>query len=166
MAFDPKLLLETLQEQNVEYVLIGGLAATLQGTTRLTKDVDIVYARSAANLARLCNAMNRFNPRRMVLGQPAGDVLRLTPEILREERVVSLATDAGQIDLLDLPAGFASFGAVRKFSEAKDVGGLHITMLTIDGLIRSKETLKRPKDVQDVVELKALKEVEAAASPE
>jgi len=49
-------LLHALVEARVEFIIVGGLAATIHGAARLTRDIDVVYARSAENLRRLVEA--------------------------------------------------------------------------------------------------------------
>lgn len=47
-------LLRLLAEGNVEFILVGGLAATAHGSARFTQDVDVVYRRTPENIARHC----------------------------------------------------------------------------------------------------------------
>lgn len=156
---DPKRLLSALAEEQVDYVLVGGIAAAMHGTTRITPDVDIAYATDSANLQRLCAAINRFEPRRLVLGQPEGAVLHFEPELLRKERVVQLETTIGRLDLLDRIRGFGSYAAVKKLKEIQTIGVTQVHVLSIDGLIKAKRAMGRPKDIQDVTELEAIREV-------
>jgi hypothetical protein len=37
----------------VEFVIVGGLAATIHGSSRLTQDIDVVYGRSRDDLTRV-----------------------------------------------------------------------------------------------------------------
>ena len=46
-------LLRALDKAGVEYILVGGAAATVHGSARLTLDVDVVYRRARENLARV-----------------------------------------------------------------------------------------------------------------
>ncbi|HVR39115.1 MAG TPA: hypothetical protein VMU84_08460, partial [Thermoanaerobaculia bacterium] len=63
-------LLESLHENRVAFVIVGGIAATLHGSARLTFDLDIVYERSGENLDRLVAALAPFKP--YLRGAPAG----------------------------------------------------------------------------------------------
>ena len=67
----PKVLFAALALAEVDYVLIGGLAAALQGGTRITADIDLAYATHDANLHRLCDVLNTYAPRRLMLGDVA-----------------------------------------------------------------------------------------------
>jgi hypothetical protein len=49
-------LLRILGQSQVEFIIVGNLAATVHGFSRFTKDLDIVYRRSPDNVTRLVNA--------------------------------------------------------------------------------------------------------------
>lgn len=160
-AMRPKELLAALVAGGVDFVLVGGLAAAIHGTTRVTRDIDIVYATFAENLVRLCAVLNRFEPRRMLLGKAEGGIIVLTPAMLRRERVVQIATAVGEIDLLDRIQGFSSYGFLKTQSCIQDVG-VPVPVLSIEGLLRAKRSMSRAKDLHDVVELEALEEARRA----
>lgn len=164
IAMRPKELLAALVTEGVDFVLVGGLAAALHGTTRVTRDIDIVYATHGSNFDRLCKALNRFEPRRMLLGKPENGVLTLTPAMLKKEHMLQLATSVGEVDLLDRIHGFSSYSFLKTKAEIQDVG-VATPVLSIDGLLRAKRAMKRPKDLQDIVELEALEEARKLAGP-
>lgn len=49
---DFKQVIEILQRADVDFVLIGGLAANAHGSARVTYDIDVVYSRASDNLRR------------------------------------------------------------------------------------------------------------------
>jgi len=59
---DFRALLHALTEAGVDVILIGGVAATSHGSSRLTRDVDVVYRRTPENIARLVTALTPFQP--------------------------------------------------------------------------------------------------------
>ncbi len=67
---DFKALLRALGEGGVEFILIGGAAATVHGSSRLTRDVDVVYCRTSENIARLVAALTPYQP--YLRGAPPG----------------------------------------------------------------------------------------------
>ena len=58
-----KAALHALCDGQVEFVVIGGLAATLHGSARITLDLDICFSRAPLNLNRLVAALAPFHPR-------------------------------------------------------------------------------------------------------
>lgn len=149
-------LLDALNRNGVDIVLIGGIAAALHGTTRVTQDIDVAYASYRENLERLCQVINALCPQSIGFGGKLS-AIRLTPAMLKAGPVIHLATDFGRVDLLNRVDGFHSYAAVKKLSEIYDLGyGKTAAVLSIDGLLKAKRFLKRPKDVQDVVELEAI----------
>jgi len=90
--------LQVLCDGGVDFVVIGGLAATFHGSARVTYDLDICYARSSANLRRLAKALAPFHPRPRAF--PA-DLPFVWDEVtLRNGTTFTLQTDIGEIDLL------------------------------------------------------------------
>ena len=63
-------LLRALAAENVRFILVGGVAATVHGATRLTQDVDVVYERTDENIRRLVKAMEPLGP--YLRGVPRG----------------------------------------------------------------------------------------------
>lgn len=59
---DFKALLVALVGSKVEFILVGGVAATAHGSAHLTSDLDVVYSRSAENLRRLADALSPHKP--------------------------------------------------------------------------------------------------------
>ena len=51
--FDPVRICEILNEEGVDYVVVGGFAAVVRGSSLLTRDIDVVPSRSKENLDRL-----------------------------------------------------------------------------------------------------------------
>src|SRR5207237_7411700 len=61
--FDPSRALEILHRHGVQFVVIGGVAAALHGSSRLTFDLDVCYARDQPNLRALATALRAMNAR-------------------------------------------------------------------------------------------------------
>lgn len=57
MVSDFEQLIRLLTRHNVEFVIVGGLAATIHGAATVTYDLDICYRRSNKNIERLCRAL-------------------------------------------------------------------------------------------------------------
>lgn len=158
---NPDALFDALNDAGVDYIVVGGLAANVRGSDRVTKDIDVVYHTQASNVRKICAVLNAQEPRILVLGKPEGEMVTLTPELLKRHPMLQLSTNLGQIDLLSSIAGFKSYRAIKVASEAFNADGRSVPMLTREGVIKSKRALKRPKDIDDIMQIEALAELEA-----
>jgi hypothetical protein len=109
---DFESLLRLLARERVEFIIVGGAAATVHGSSRLTQDLDIVYRRTSENLRRLAEALSPYRP--YLRGAPTGLPFRLDAETLQRGLNFTLVTDLGDLDLL----GEITGGAVSKRSSS------------------------------------------------
>ena len=70
---------------------------------------------------------------------------------------MSLTTDVGDIDVLDVVAGVGDFAAVLEASEVVEIGDVEFRSLELDALIATKRARGRPKDVEQLIELEAIR---------
>ncbi len=154
--FDAEALLRRLAGHDVEFILVGGVAAAVHGSVRLTTDLDVVYARDAANLGRIAEALAPLSP--ALRGAPPGLPFRLdAPTILRGLNF-TLTTTLGDIDLLGEIAGGGGYAALRPDTKEIEVFGIRCRCLTLDRLIHVKRAAGRPKDLESIAELEAIRE--------
>ncbi|NNJ26586.1 hypothetical protein [Alienimonas chondri] len=149
-------LLDTLEDGGVEYIVIGGLAAIAHGSSMLTQDVDVVYRRTADNIARLAAALVPLNP--YLRGVPPGLPFRFDEETISKGMNFTLTTDAGALDLLGHMTGGGEFDDLITFTEPLSIQGRTRRTLTLDALIKAKRAAGRTKDLQAVSILEALRE--------
>jgi len=149
-------LLRVLVEGGVEIVLVGGLAARAHGAARSTQDVDVVYARTPENLERLARALGPHHP--VLRGEPKGLPFRLDVPTLRSGLNFTLTTDLGDIDLLGEIAGGGTYESLRGSSRELELFGLPVRCIDLDALIRTKRAAGRPRDLEAIAELEALRE--------
>ena len=67
---DFNALLRLLVENKVEFIIVGGAAATAHGSARLTLDLDVVYRRTTENITRMVDALKSIQP--YLRGAPPG----------------------------------------------------------------------------------------------
>lgn len=151
-----KALLSSLTVNNVEFVIIGGLAATLHGSARVTYDLDIVYNRTSENLSRIVAALSPFQP--YLRGAPAGLPFKFDVETLKRGLNFTFTTSAGPVDLLGELAGIGSYEAVRARANTAEMFGGTYLFIDLEGLIASKKAAGRPKDLETIAELEAIRE--------
>lgn len=142
-------LLTRLIEHRVEFVLVGGFAATAHGSTMLTQDVDVCMRFSPDNLMRLNEALADLHPvQRMT---PRRLPLRLTREMAASLKNLHLDTELGQLDCLGSVQGVGDFDAAKDQSIEVNLPAGPCRILSLDALIRSKEAMGRPRDRESVL---------------
>jgi hypothetical protein len=148
-------LLRALVEGEVRFIIVGGLAATIHGSARLTLDIDVVYERGPDNLARLVKALAPLSP--YLRGAPAGLPFDWSAATLSRGLNFTLTTTAGAIDLLgEIPGG--DFARLSGRTVAVELFGLTCRALDLDALIDTKRAAGRPKDLEVIAELETLRD--------
>lgn len=155
---DPAGLFAALAEHEVEYVLIGGLAAVIRGSTAMTNDADIFPDRTEANLTRLGAALEALDARLRVEATPDGVAFDPHPALLGAMTMVNLTTSCGDLDVSFEPAGLDDYAAVKGRSDRFVLSGEPVHVAALADIIRSKETAGRPKDRATLPILYALQE--------
>src|SRR5262245_2686754 len=96
-TFDPERLIKALARRRVRYVLIGAVAARLQGFPRMTADTDITPARDEGNLRRLAAALRDLKAKVYTESVPDGLEFDCSAESLGRADLWSLTTTAGRV---------------------------------------------------------------------
>lgn len=153
---DYQRLLQALSAHAVNFVIVGGVAATIHGSARLTSDLDVVYDRSSENVRRMVASIGPLNP--YLRGAPPGLPFRFDAETIRGGLNFTLTTDAGPLDLLGELAGVGPYAAVSDRSIAVMLFGQTYRCIDLETLIRAKAAAGRPKDLEVIAELEAIRE--------
>lgn len=153
---DFERILVGLRSADVSFVIIGGVAATVHGSARLTSDLDIVYERSRANIERLVTALAPLKP--YLRGAPPDLPFKFDAETIRRGLNFTLTTDAGPMDVLGEIAGVGDYDAVLAVSEDVSLFGAEYRCINLDALIVSKRAAGRPKDLEAVAELELIRD--------
>ena len=157
--FDPVRICAVLLEEDVEFVVLGGFAAIVRGSSLPTKDIDVIPSRDRTNLDRLGRALTRMNAKIRISGDPVptkidGAFLANMPHML------NLVTDFGEIDLTFSPAGSAGdFEGWKKGATLEVIDdGLTVLVASLDDIIDSKRSANRPKDQMALPYLESLRD--------
>ena len=157
--FDPVRICEILNEERVEYVIVGGFAAVIRGSSLPTRDIDIVPSRVSENLDRLARALTRMNAEIRIDGGSVptridGAFLANMPFML------NLVTDFGEMDLTFTPAGRAGgFDGWRVGATIETVSeGVTVVVASLDDVIDSKQAANRAKDHLSLPYLESLRD--------
>lgn len=153
-------LLERLIEEEIDFVLVGGLAVNAWGYVRGTKDVDIVPDPAPGNLGRLAELLRDLGGKVEV-----GD-RRLGPDaistFLRTGDRTLVATDLGSIDVLQGLPQVPRFDVLDAAAEEVDLGDFAVRVCSLDHLLEMKRASKRARDKDDVEALEAAQEDDGA----
>lgn len=147
-------LIRRFVEAKADFILIGGMAATVHGSARLTRDIDFVYARDDANIERVVAALDGTKP--YLRGAPPGLPFRFDVETVRRGLNFTLTCDFGDVDLLGEVTGGGTYSDLLPHSTLVEVLGIPCRCLDLPTLIRVKRAAGRPKDLDAIAELEAL----------
>lgn len=142
-------LLVLLADGGVDFILVGGLAVSLQGYVRFTEDVDILLSDDPANIRRFLNVMSRFGE---------GFARELTDDdFVDEEGAVRIIeeTEECQLDVFTVMSG-RKYGEVLSDADIFEASGRPIHYASKASLIRWKERSVREKDRLDAAALRRL----------
>lgn len=147
---DARRIFEELARHEVNFVLVGGLAAQTHGNTRMTNDVDVIPEPDPANLDRLASALNALEARVL---NPGSEGIDIDAAMLPRATIWQFATPHGDIDVLHDAPGAAPFEGLRDRALVIALGDVQVPVAGRDDLIRMKLARGRPVDRTDVAAL-------------
>lgn len=150
-TFDPERIIRTLADYGVKYVLIGALAARLQGFPRVTSDADITPKFEEVNIKSLTAALRELKARVYTDHHPEGIGFDCSAKNLMQAEMWNLVTSAGRIDIAFNPAGTSGYDDLMEKAVKFDVFGTIVYAASLGDIIRSKKASDRPQDRQDVI---------------
>ncbi len=156
MKTDYAAALALMSQHGVEYIVIGGVAASAHGSTRFTQDVDIVYRRTPENMARLAQAWASHSP--YLRGAPPGLPFHWDVETIRRGLNFTLTTSIGFVDFLGEVTGGGTYEDLLPFTRAHAPFGVECLVVDLPKLIALKRAAGRPKDLEAIAELEAILE--------
>lgn len=154
--FDPASALAALADQDVRFVLIGGLAARLHGSPSVTEDTDVCYARDHTNLERLAEALRALDAR--LRGAPDDVTFTLDAAALEAGDHFTFATTAGALDIFGRPAGTTGYDSMAANAVEMTFDRMSVLVASIDDLMQMKAAAGRPKDLVELEILGALRD--------
>jgi hypothetical protein len=155
-VIDIEAALRVLAKGQVEFIVIGGVAARAHGSARLTNDLDVLYRRTKANIDRIVACLAPHSP--YLRGAPPGLPFRLDGDTMSRGLNFTLTTTLGDLDLLGEITGGGGYDALVEHSTAIAAFEVEVRCLNLDALIHAKRASGRPKDLEAIAELEALLE--------
>lgn len=150
-------MVQGLEEARIRYVVIGGVAGTAHGSVRVTEDLDICYDVEAENRERLAALLSEWGA--YLRGVDPDLPFIMDARTLRDAEVLTLTTSEGYIDLFQRVAGVGDYARCMNRGESVSVGDLRFTVLGLPALIDAKRAAGRPRDIEHLRELEALREL-------
>lgn len=137
--------LKSLSDAGIDFILVGGLAAIIQGAPVVTQDVDVVFCRASENVARILqwlersDAIFRIQPHRM---------LRPNQSHVAAGKHLNLLTVYGPVDLLGTAGEGLGYEELLPHSPEMEIGDLlRIRVLDLKTIISIKEKIGSEKDL-------------------
>lgn len=149
-GFSLSEILEGLLKANIEFILVGGLAAVVQGAPVTTMDVDIVHDRSAENISKLIAYLESVDA---AYRRPDDRV------IVPNEKDISgmghhlLTTRLGPLDVLAFVEGRRQYEDLIDFADEIEFRGRILKVLNLKTLVDLKKASNHPEDKQRLLVL-------------
>jgi predicted nucleotidyltransferase len=153
---DFNALLRLLVENEVEFIIVGGAAATAHGSARLTLDLDVVYRRTTENITRMVDALKSIQP--YLRGAPPGLPFDWSAPTVQKGLNFTLVTTLGALDLLGEIVGGGGYEQLRPETIEVEIAGVTCLCLNLERLITVKRAAGRPKDLEVVAELQQIRD--------
>lgn len=150
-----KALLERLLEHEIDFVLIGGFAAMVHGSTLVTQDLDICAAITELQVANLREALKDLHPWHR-MNRAAKLSFLEHPQNIEGTNNIYLQTDLGILDILSQTQPAGDFEQIKSRSVEIPLYGHRCRVISIEDLIQVKSAMNRPKDIQAVEELELI----------
>lgn len=152
---DVEETLRRLTAAGVDFVVIGGVAMLLHGSSRLTRDLDIVFAADESNLRVLGDTLIGLGARLRTVEE----VAEFVPDhrTLANVELLTLTTRAGWLDVHRRVDGAPPYDALRRRAERMDLDGFQVLVASADDMMAMKRAAGRPVDLIDLEELAAIK---------
>jgi len=147
-------LLERLAEGGIEFVVIGGYAAVLHGSSQVTQDLDICTILTEETVKRLREVLRDFDPRHRMTAQKISFLDE--PPVGTQLQNIYLRTSIGVLDIITEVMGVGTYERLRDKAQIVSIGGQAVSLISVDDLIAAKEALARDKDLITARELRLI----------
>lgn len=145
---DYEEFVESLNESGARYLIVGAHAVAFHARPRATKDLDVFIEPTPENGERVLAAILRF------LGSDLG---LTTEDVTTPGRIIQLGVAPSRIDLLSRLSGIPDFTAAWESRIDAKFGDVDAHYLSLDDLIREKESVGRDQDKADLRSLRKAK---------
>lgn len=162
MAFNVRQIFAALNEAQVDYVVVGGMAVILHGYLRATADLDLVVGLAPENCRRAMAALSRigFQPRLPIAIEDFSDPGKRKEWIEQRNMLVfQLLDPANPLRSLDVFVKEPiAFDQLQCDAVNTDIDGMPVPVASIEHLIEMKQSAGRPRDLDDIAKLRQIRE--------
>ena len=141
-------MIKIFLEEQVQFLLVGGISINLYGYVRATKDMDLWVQASKENSAKVITALAKF-------GAPMQDVS--VQDFEKEGMVFQIGVEPIRIDVLTRITGVKFEDAIKNV-KIMEIDGINIPTISIQDLIKNKKASGRHKDLADAEVLEKILE--------
>lgn len=149
-------LIERLCDAHIDFVIVGGFAGMLHGSTLVTRDLDVCAVLNAETVGKLRDALRDVRPTHRLTPQRLSFLETPDPGVGMKN--LYLETELGAIDFLGSILGIGEFERVRAAAIEIALFGRRCRVISLQDLIQAKEALGRDKDLIAAKELRAIAE--------
>ena len=142
---DYKDLFRILNEEQVDYLVVGAHAVIYYTEPRSTKDLDVLIRPTRANAEKAWRALKRF-------GAPLREITQ--DDFTREDMVYQIGIAPNRVDIL-MGLGGVSFNEAWARREHAAYGDIPVFIIGKRELIAAKKSAGRPQDLLDVQKLES-----------
>ncbi|MHC4871768.1 MAG: hypothetical protein ACYTFY_07975 [Planctomycetota bacterium] len=135
-------ILRILSDNEVKFIIVGGISAVMQGAPITTYDLDILYQKTMDNIDNLYNALQKLDS-----SYRGRNDLKPTADHLEGDGHILLDTCHGQLDVLSFIGNNHTYEELVADSIDITVSGSNVKILNLSALIKSKEETAREKDL-------------------
>lgn len=143
LSQDFKEFIQSLNENKVRYLVVGGYAVALHGYPRYTKDLDLWIEPVKENINRLLKALDQFG---------FGSLDLKTEDFLEPDAVIQLGYPPNRIDLITVLSG-VEFDVCYQNKLKTQMGDIHLDFIDIEDLRKNKKATGRAQDLADLENL-------------
>jgi hypothetical protein len=140
---DFKEFIQSLNNNGVRYLVIGGYAVAFHGHPRYTKDIDIWISMSPENAANMVKALDEFG---------FGSLGLKSDDFIAPDQIVQLGFPPSRIGILTTPSG-VDFDACYESRVQTTVDGILVNFIDLENLKRNKKATGRHQDLADLESL-------------
>lgn len=148
------LLLQRFADAGLEFVVVGGFAGVMHGSSYVTDDLDICAVLTPENVAKLRLALGDLHPVHRITHKKLSFLDH--PPIGQQLANLYLETDAGVVDVLGTILGLGGFEILSRNAIEIPLFGRRCRLISLEDLITAKEAMGREKDLLTAKELRAI----------